>query len=135
MIAGEFDRSVLGAEGQGYVWNDRWEDTGDDSEEDPRQKLVRSIGFLPQDAEVARPDVDDVNDDADTISEVLEDSDFGDEDGEYGSGYETEDELIKHLLEAEDTVHRGINENHTVDNVVLELNALKMGMPLIIRRE
>ena len=123
-LAGEFDTATIGVEGQGYVWNDRWEDTGDDEDEDPREKLSRCLGFLAQDAAVLRPDDED---DAYSISDGL-DSESGD-DGDYED--ETEDELSRHYLEAEDTVHRGINENHTVDNVVLELNALKMGIHFV----
>lgn len=113
---------MIGVEGQGYVWNDKWEDVGDDEDEDPRQKLARCIGFLVRDADILCPDDED---NADTISDVLDD-DSEDDEGAYDS--ETDDELTKHYLEAEDTVHRGITENHTVDNVALELNALKMGM-------
>lgn len=36
------------------------------------------------------------------------------------------DEYQKHLIEVEDTFRRSMRENHTLDNAILELNALKM---------
>lgn len=101
--------SLIGLEGQGYVWHDEWEEE-DEDELDPRNKIVGALGF-----DLSPTSNDVLSDDESVMSGASESEDDG----------ESFNELARHYTEVEETLKRAIAENHTVDNASLELNALK----------
>jgi translation initiation factor eIF-2B subunit epsilon len=105
----------LGTQGVGYLYNDAMEEDIASSDIDERNKLVREIGFKEED--VMHLEEDNVYD-----GSSEEESDV------YYEEFKCleEVEMERHIAEVKDTMRRAIDENHTVENCVLELNALKM---------
>ncbi|KAI8617025.1 nucleotide-diphospho-sugar transferase [Chytriomyces sp. MP71] len=97
-----YDVKVVGTKGRGYVWRD---DSSDD-EEDEHENILHI-------AAMARP----VN--------VHEVDDGADEDTEDEDDLSEMDALERSHRELVSTIERAFEENHTIDNLALELNTLK----------
>jgi translation initiation factor eIF-2B subunit epsilon len=112
---GNVPNSIVGASGNAFVWDASWEEDEDEEleEEQSENALLWRLGYEPADLVMTSADFDDTFSDYCTTE-----SSFGE--------YEHYDELHRHYMEVEDTINRSIEENHTVENALLELNALKM---------
>lgn len=105
----------VGSDSNAFIWDPSWEEDDEEEleEEQTKNALLWRLGYEPADLLLTSTDFDD------SISDYCTtESSFGE--------YETDDELHRHYMEVEDTINRSIEENHTVENALLELNALKM---------
>ncbi|KAJ3376650.1 Translation initiation factor eIF-2B subunit epsilon, partial [Entophlyctis sp. JEL0112] len=108
-----FDVAVVGRDGKGYAWIDHLSDDDDDNDEgnQPKQLRLLDVCALARETDFHQM-VNDIGDE--------DDSDDEDEDD-----LSPEEVLARSRRELASTIERAFDENHTIDNLVLELNTLK----------
>ncbi|KAJ3331280.1 hypothetical protein HDU76_003615 [Blyttiomyces sp. JEL0837] len=127
-IVGESDPSMVGNGGIGFVWNDN--SSNDDDEENFAQLL--EVCSMAREIDLHKTGEDEEeSDESDLESEVDE----------------AESEIVRTAIEKDfftypplghhreilATLERGFDENHTIENILLELNTLKFGANLEFR--
>ncbi|KAJ3092387.1 hypothetical protein HK100_006953 [Physocladia obscura] len=104
-----YDQAVVGVEGKGYSWEDRLS-ADDEDDEDDQVNHLRLLDVCAMARDVNLHDIIDEN---------------ADEDSESEDDLSEIDQLERSHRELISTIERAFEENHTIDNLALELNTLK----------